>query len=78
LKPILLFLLFFVKFTGKILFATKKFNKKQNTFENRRKKNVFLNTSKGEKMKLYHGSNQIVENPKLLAPTHPMDEGKNV
>ena len=29
-------------------------------------------------MKLYHGNNQIVENPKLLAPTHPMDEGKNV
>ncbi|MCL2844995.1 MAG: DUF3990 domain-containing protein [Chitinivibrionia bacterium] len=26
-------------------------------------------------MKLYHGSNQVVENPKLLAPTHPMDFG---
>ena len=26
-------------------------------------------------MELYHGSNQIVENPKLLSPTHPMDFG---
>lgn len=24
-------------------------------------------------MKVYHGSNQIIERPKLLAPTHPLD-----
>ena len=26
-------------------------------------------------MELYHGSNQFVENPKVLPPTHPMDFG---
>ncbi|MCL2334801.1 MAG: DUF3990 domain-containing protein [Endomicrobia bacterium] len=26
-------------------------------------------------MKLYHGSNQIIANPKLLKPSHPMDFG---
>lgn len=26
-------------------------------------------------MKVYHGSNQIIERPKLLAPTHPLDFG---
>ncbi|MDR0969338.1 MAG: DUF3990 domain-containing protein, partial [Lentimicrobiaceae bacterium] len=26
-------------------------------------------------MELYHGSNQIIESPKLLKPTHPLDFG---
>jgi rRNA processing protein Gar1 len=26
-------------------------------------------------MELYHGSNQIIDSPKLLAPTHPLDFG---